>query len=533
MIDHLRVANLGVLEDATVDPSSGLTVITGETGAGKTLLVGGLRLILGGKANSDAVGPFGDKAQVDGLFVFGDDEIGVSRIVPKEGRSRAHLEGMIVSAATLGERLGTLVEIVGQHDQLSLARPAHLLETLDGVLDDEGKGAVDAYERAWASLQHALGKQRQLGGDQIELARELDLVRYQASEIMAAGLEVGLDEQMEGDVSRLRNVEEIREHLAETVRLAEEMAEMAGELVSRLRKVSELDRGLADLASAADGVAAAVGDLGHESRTSAEAIDADPARLEELEDRLTAIGDLKRKYGKTLDDVIAFGEQAERRAEELADLLDDADRIEALVDLARGDLRKCAADLHEKRTEAAESVGSVVHEHLKDLGLASARIEVEVREAEPGPSGADRISMQFASDSRLEAGDIASVASGGELSRLVLALRLATRAPGTDTLVFDEVDTGIGGRTALAMGAKLAELARSTQVLCVTHLPQVAAYADAHYVVDRPDGDAAIVRPVEGEERVEEIARMLAGLPDSEAGRTAAVELLDGAQSLR
>lgn len=533
MLDHLRVVNLGVLEDAAVDPSPGFTVITGETGAGKTLLLGGLRLILGGKADSGAVGPFGDRAQVDGLFVVGDDELGASRVIPREGRSRAHLEGTIVSAAALEERLGSMVEIVGQHDQLSITRPSHLLELIDTVLDEAGQNALGAYREAWSTLQDALERQKSLGGDQIALARELDLVRYQANEIARADLEPALDEQLETDVSRLRNVEEIKEHLAETVRITEHMVEMAGELVSRLRKAFGLDPTLADLATEADGLAAALSELSRESRTSAEGLDADPARLEELEDRLTAIGDLKRKYGRTLDDVIAFGSEAEHRAGELESLLDDADRIDSLVATAMGEVRKRGEELSKRRTETARSVSTEVHRHLADLGLAAARVSIEVTETEPRASGADQVEMRFASDSRLEAGDVGTVASGGELSRLVLALRLATRSEGATTLVFDEVDTGIGGKTALAMGAKLAELAKSSQVLCVTHLPQVAAHADTQYVVDRPDDGAAMVRLLEGEERVEEITRMLAGLPKSEAGRTAAAELLDGARARR
>jgi DNA repair protein RecN (Recombination protein N) len=171
-----------------------------------------------------------------------------------------------------------------------------------------------------------------------------------------------------------------------------------------------------------------------------------------------------------------------------------------------------------------------MHSHLSDLGLSTARISIRLVETEPGSSGADRMVMEFASDSRLVPGDIGSVASGGELSRLVLALRLATRSERTVTLVFDEVDTGVGGKTALAMGAKLAELAKTSQVLCVTHLPQVAAHADTHYVVERPPDGAAGVRHVAGEDRVEEVARMLAGLPESVAGRTAAAELLESAR---
>lgn len=530
MLAHLRVANLGVLEDSAIDPSPGFTVITGETGAGKTLLLGGLRLILGGRPDPAAVGPVGEQAQVDGLFVVEDEEVGASRVVPREGRSRAHLEGTIVSAATLGERLGSVVEIVGQHDQLSITKPSHLLGMVDGMLGEEGSEVRDSYRRAWVGLQEALRRQQQLGGDQIALARELDLVRYQASEIAAASLEPGLDERIETDVSRLRNVEEIREHLAETVRLTEGLSETAGELVSRLRKASGLDPSLGELAGTADGLVEAVSDLGRRSRSSAESLDVDPSRLEELEDRLTAIGDLKRKYGRTLDEVIAYGEEAARRADELERLVADADRIDELIGSAWAEVREGAADLRKVRMSAVQTIVTRMQEHLADLGLAAARVEIDLSDVEPGPSGADRVVMRFASDARLDTGDVATVASGGELSRLVLALRLATRSHATNTLVFDEVDSGIGGKTALAMGAKLAELATASQVLCVTHLPQVAAHADTHYVVERSVEGAGSVRAVEGDDRVEEITRMLAGLPESEAGRTAAAELLAGAR---
>ena len=304
---------------------------------------------------------------------------------------------------------------------------------------------------------------------------------------------------------------------------------MAGELVSRLRKASGLDPTLVGLASEADGLAATVSELGRDARNSADGLDTDPGQLEELEQRLTDIGDLKRKYGKTIDDVIAFGEEAARRADELESLIDDVDSIDAQIAEARGEVRTRATALHIAREKVAASVSERIEAHLADLGLAAAHVAVEVDEVEPGPSGGDRVRMMFASDERLEPGEIGSVASGGELSRLVLALRLATRSDATSTLVFDEVDTGIGGQTALAMGNKLAELASSNQVLCVTHLPQVAAKADTHYVVDRPGGDAARVRLVTDDERVEEISRMLAGLPESEAGRTAAAELLSEA----
>ena len=524
MLDHLRVANLGVIEDASIDPSPGFTVITGETGAGKTLLLGGLRLILGDQADSSAVGPYGPKATIDGFFTSDDGEIGATRIVPADGRSRAYTEGSIVSAATLSERLGAMVEIVGQHDQLAIARPSHLLELIDGAAADQT--TLDSYRVSWRQLQEALERQRQLGGDRIELTRELDLTRYQADEIAAARLGPGLDEELEASVSRLRNVEEIKEHLGETMHLAEQMSEAVGEMVARLRKAAGLDSTLADLAQDAEGVAAGVAELVTAARGSEEGLDADPETLVELEERLTALGDLKRKYGRTLDDVIAYGQETAARAQELEELIAGADEIDSIVARSRSGSTERAGELTATRAVAADAVSREVTEHLADLGLSSAQVEIDLETVEPGPTGVDRPVLRFASDSRLVPGPVGSVASGGELSRLVLALRLATRSVSTTSLVFDEVDTGIGGFTALAMGRKLRALARGGQVLCVTHLAQVAAHADTHYVVERDESGVARVRKVADYERVTEISRMLAGQPESEAGRTAAAELL-------
>jgi DNA repair protein RecN (Recombination protein N) len=245
-----------------------------------------------------------------------------------------------------------------------------------------------------------------------------------------------------------------------------------------------------------------------------------------LEERLTGLGDLKRKYGRTLDDVIAFGEQTTRRARELEELIADADEIDSIVSKSRAEVAERAGALSEAREANAAVVTGEVASHLADLGLASARVEIDLEMTAPGPTGADHPVLRFASDSRLDPGPVGSVASGGELSRLVLALRLATRSEATTTLVFDEVDTGIGGSTALAMGKKLRALSRDGQVLCVTHLAQVASHADTHYVVERAESGVASVRRVTGDGRVTEVSRMLAGQPDSEAGQTAAAELL-------
>lgn len=530
MLGHLRVSNLGVIQEAAIEPSEGLTVITGETGAGKTLLLGGLRLLLGERPDSSAVGPAGDSAQADGLFSSGEDEIGVTRVVPKDGRSRAHLDGSIVSAATLADTVGTLVEIVGQHEQLGLRRPSQILSLVDGALDEEGLVCLETYRARWEELQTVRRRQSELGGNEMALRQELDLVRFQASEIDAAGLEPGEDQRLENEASRHQNLEEIQELFAEAVRIGDTLVESGGELVSRARCLAGLDQSNKSLEEQAESVAAMVSELTRDIRDRAEGLELDPRRSEEVAQRLNLIGDLKRKYGPSAADVIEFGRRVSSRADELQDLLERADQIESDLTAAMGEVETAAANLSLARRAAATRIAEEARSHLADLGLEQSALALDLTDADAGPSGADRADLVFSSHSKLEPGPISSVASGGELSRLVLAVRLATRSPGSETLVFDEVDAGVGGVTALAMGRKLAELARSSQVLCVTHLPQLAAFADTHYVVERENG-VATVRLVSGEERIQEISRMLAGLPESEAGQEAAAELLSAASS--
>ncbi len=526
MLRHLRVRNLGVLADAEIDPGTRFTVITGETGAGKTLLLGALRLLTGDKPRPDAVGPFATETQADGLFDDDSGEVGVSRVVPRDGRSRAYLEGSLVSTGVLEARVGTLVEIVGQHDQLRLRRPAAVLELVDKVLDEDGARAKSGYETRWRDYRAALDVQKSLGGDLMALEREVDLVAHQAREIEGAGLQAGDDEAAEMLASRLRNAEAIQTHLAFALDKAELMAELSGEVVSSLRKIADMDSGLAASAAGWESVADQIAEMLRSVRDSADEVREDPATLAEVEDRLTALGDLKRKYGKTIAEVIEFGAGARARADELGALIERSSVIDTEVAKAREDLLEAALGLRVARQRAIAGIQETTAGHLRALGMPTASVEFVLEVIEAGPTGADRVELQFASDDRLESGAIQDVASGGELSRLILALRLATRAEGAETLVFDEVDAGVGGVTALALGRKLADLGQVSQVLCVTHLPQVAAHADCHYVVKR-DGDKAEVVKVEGEDRLEELSRMLAGLPESTRGREAAAELLE------
>lgn len=531
MIDELVVHNLGVIDEARLEPSDGLTVVSGETGTGKTLLLGALRLILGGEARSRLVGPHGDEATAEGRFFTAEGtEVAASRRLPRDGRSRAYLDGSISSARALEESVAGLVDIVGQHDHLTLTRPAAVRRLLDGALDHEGREAAAAYQEAWRALADAEEARGRLGGDLSSVMRELDLVSFQSEEIAGAALTDGEDHDLQRRADRLQNADEIAHLLGSAVDSLRAARDAAGESVSAVRRAARLDRSFEELSATLDGLADGLEAAALDVRSAAEDVESDPGSLAEIEERLTTIGDLRRKYGKTVSEILEFGAAANRRRAELESLLERAQVIDEEVEISARAVSDRASALTRARQRAGEALSVAARSHLVDLGFADPVVRFHLEAADPGSNGADRIELLFASDSRLDPGPVASVASGGELSRLVLALRLAGGSRDVATLVFDEIDSGVGGSTALALGEKLADLARHHQVLCVTHLPQVAAFADRHYVVTRDDTRAGVTR-VEGPDRVEELSRMLAGLPESERGREAAEELLETAST--
>jgi DNA repair protein RecN (Recombination protein N) len=366
-----------------------------------------------------------------------------------------------------------------------------------------------------------------LGGDRRALERELDMLRFQTTEISDAGFAAGDDAGLETEAVRLRNAEVLGEHLAAAARRSgdEGAAADADVTVRELRLAARTDPSLESLVEQAADVAALFSDLNAEIARAASTMERDPETLAGVESRLALLGDLRRKYGDTLDAVLAFRDDADERVSQLDDLLgraDDLEREELEAVAAVGDAGEL---LRSARLRSGEALAESAQRHLEGLGFAEPVVRFDLEPGEPAPHGADRITVLFASDGALRPGPVGRIASGGELSRLVLALRLAGSAGTADIVAFDEIDAGVGGATALAMGRKLAALAESRQVLCVTHLPQVAAFATTHVVVTR-DANRIMVRTVDGGERIAELSRMLAGLPDSDRGREHAEELL-------
>ncbi len=533
MLDELIVRNLGIIEEARLEPGAGLTVITGETGTGKTLLLGALRLLLGASARSDLIGPFAEEATVEGRFVTADGrEVAAGRRLTATGRSRAYLDGSVASAAALDAATTGVVEIVAQHDQLSITRPSEVRAAIDQTLDAPGRASLDDYAEAWAEYRRLLADQKTIGGDRPSLERERDLLRHQISEIERAGFEPGEDVELETRLSRLRNAETLRLHVTAASEALDRGRDDLGASVAEIRKAAAYDPGLEPALGELEAIEDGMGGIAIRLGASLDDLQSEEGGLEVSEERLRALNDLRRKYGPQLDDVLAFATAAKERLDDLDDLLTRADTLDEQLDEVRSRLDIVGTALMGARVRAAETLAVTAEHHLRELGFKDPIVAPVVAPGEPSASGTDIVELRFASDRRLKPGEIAKVASGGELSRLVLALRLAGGAGDTETLVFDEIDAGVGGVTALEVGRKLAALAEHRQVLCVTHLPQVAAFADLHYVVTRTD-DGASVAVVDADKRIEELSRMLAGLPDSERGREAAEELVDLARAGR
>lgn len=529
MLVELAVRDLGVLAELTLVLGPGMTAVTGETGAGKTLVVTAIDLLVGGRADATVVRPGADEARIEGRFVdAAGEEVVLARVIPADGRSRAYVDGRMTPVSALAEVGATLVDLHGQHAHQSLLAPAVQRAALDrfGGVDH---GPLQAARDEVARIDRALAD---LGGDPRARAREVDLLRFQVAELDAAAVE----DPDEGD--RLRAEEAM---LADAASAREAGAgaheALAGEggaadrLAAALAAISDRPA-FAELEARLRGLVAEVTEAGSDLRAAAEAVVDDPERLDAVRQRRALLRDLRRKYGDTLTEVLAFADDARRRLEELSSHEARAAALDAERRAATAAVERAAATVAADRRRAAPDLATAVEAGLRRLAMPHARFEVAVE----GDGPADDVRFLLAPNPGEPPLPVAKAASGGELARAMLALRLVLTADDIGTLVFDEVDAGIGGEAALAVGAALADLGRGAQVLVVTHLPQVAAFADAQVAVAKADASGrtvATARRLDDGERVVELSRMLSGHPDSAAARGHAEELLQSARAGR
>lgn len=526
MLAQLRVRDLGVIADLELSLGSGLTALTGETGAGKTLVVEALDLLLGGRADPAMVRSGAAEAFVEGRFVAGEDEdapeLILARAVPAAGRSRAFADGRMVPVARLEELGGDLVDLYGQHAHQSLLRSASQREALDRFAGID-HAPVQALRR---SLQHVGRRLAELGGDGRARLRELDLLRFELDEITAAAItSAGEDEELAVAEERLASAAALREATTQAY-AALRGDDAAGALGLIGDAVAQLSASpvLAHLAQRLRALEVELDDAAAEVRRASETFEEDPERLAAVRARRHLLRQLVRKHGDDLAAVLKAGTQAAARIAELESTDAQREALERERAAAESALALAEEKIGAQRRRAAPKLARAVEARLRALALARARLELAL----PESGLADEVEFLLGANPGEPALPLAKVASGGELARAMLALRLVlTSAP--PTLVFDEVDAGIGGEAAVAVGRALAELAQTRQVLVVTHLPQVAAYAQHQLVVEKVTAGRRTltqVTPVAGEARVAELSRMLAGRRDSDAARRHAEELL-------
>lgn len=548
MLTHVAIDNFAIIDRARVDLGNGLVVLTGETGAGKSIIVDAVGGLLGNRLGADVIRTDATEARIEGVFVrppsdelaalldeLGisvEDDLVVSREVNRNGRGVARVNGRVVPLSAL-QRIGRhLMDLHGQGEHLALLRVPEHLRFLDGYAGLRPRREV--VRSVVEEIRGVRAEREALNRDQRQLARQLDLLRFQLDEIDGARLQEGEDEQLRQERARLANAERLasgidaaREALAEGERGA--AIDRLGEAARHLADLARIDPALGEDQQSLELVIDQIAEVSQRLRHYREEIEYNPARLDEIEERLNLIRNLERKYGNSIADILAFGEQArseldalEHREERVADL--DSREAELLERLAGEALRLSAA-----REAAARQLERAVEAELVELNMGGASFQVAIDRGDdptgvPLPdgrvvafdaTGIDRVEFFIATNAGEDLKPLVKVVSGGETARLMLALKnILSRADAVPTLIFDEVDTGIGGHTAIVVGRKIAALARERQVVCVTHLPQIASFADQHLSVEKlvENGrTVARVRALDAEGRVDELATMVGG----------------------
>ena len=568
----MRIRALGVIDDAVVELSPGFTAVTGETGAGKTMVVTSLGLLLGGRADPGLVRGGAERAVVEGRITLADDDpvavraveagaelddgtLLVSRTVSAEGRSRAHLGGRSVPVGLLSELGEELIAVHGQTDQRRLLKPSRQRGALDRYAGAAVARPLERYQAAFHRLRTVSATLEELTTRARERAQEAELLRFGLEEVAAAEPLPGEDAELAAEAERLGNADALASaaalaHAALAGEPADQDSVDAGTLVAQARQALDAVRAhdprLAAVGDRLDEVGYLLADIAADLASYADGLDADPARLAAVEERRAALTQLVRKYGSRDAGTAAVLSWAEESARRLAELTGDDDRIAELTaeyDALRAELAALATGLSAARRAAAGRFAAEVSAELAELAMPHARVTFDIawiddpaglpvggRTVAFGAHGVDEVAVLLAPHPGAPPRPIAKGASGGELSRVMLAVEVVfAEADPVPTYLFDEVDAGVGGKAAVEIGRRLAKLAQHAQVVVVTHLPQVAAFADRHLMVEKTS-DGTVTRSgvqvLDDAARVRELSRMLAGLEDSALGRAHAEELL-------
>lgn len=556
MLTELHLRGLGVVDEATVPLGPGLTALTGETGAGKTMVVAGLGLLLGGKADSGVVRHGNDRAVVEGRWIVGEEvtervvelggdvddgeELTCRRQVGANGRSRAVVGGVQVPVSTLAATLSELATIHGQSEQMRLSRNDRQREILDEYARPVG---LVQYRADMAERKKLAAELERLVDEESTRSREIELLRFGLEEINAVEPVDGEDHALATEALRLQDADHLKELAATAQRSlsgneddfdAPSAVGLLDEARKSAEQLAERDATASELAGRIREASYTLHDIATEVASYAADLVSDPVRLEAVAERRAQLVALTRKYGPELGDVVEWARQAASRLEELEGADENIGALTQRVAELDERLTRAAEAISGDRQRAADELAGAVRHELSALAMPHARLEFQLGRTELGPHGWDKVELMFTANPGSAPAPLGKVASGGELSRVRLALEVVLASQvGSHTYVFDEVDAGVGGAVGLEIGKRLKRLAANSQVIVVTHLAQVAAYADAHLVVAKSsDGQVTTsdVRPLDDDERAAELARMMGGSGESEAGVEHAVELLTRAR---
>lgn len=555
MLRELRIRNFAIIDELHPTFGEGLNILTGETGAGKSIIIDAVGLALGERASSEVIRSGFDEAIIEAIFQIKEDskafarlkkmelltngdELFVKRIISKEGRNRLYLNDNLINLSTLADLGEELIDIHGQHEHQSLLKTDTHIDILDassGLLD-ERKSLEEGYKR-WRDLQREISDLR---GKEMEATRQEEYLRFQQKEIMDAQLKVGEDEELEREKKILGSAVRLSE-LSDTIhqRLYSDEGAMVEELkkiINNMREIFAIDDSLSDTLRLCQEAAIQLTEVANNLRDYRDKIEPQPERLEAIEERLDRINRLKKKYGRNIDDILRYLEKIDQELSVTEKRGEQIERLAKEKALIEGEVFRLAKELSLKRKKGAEGIQKKVERELAEIQMGRTRFLVRIKDGEGDegqritPKGIDKVEFLISPNPGEEPRPLVKIASGGELSRVMLAIKVVlAKADKIPTLIFDEVDAGIGGAVAEVVGRKLKLLSNSHQVFCITHLPQIASFADNHYKVEKVSASERTVVHVaemKGQERIGEIARMLGGKRITETTFKHAAEML-------
>jgi len=550
MLQSLRLSCFAVVDEAEVSFGPGLTVLTGETGAGKSILIDALALLLGGRAEVEAVRAGAEEAVVEGVFERSEElrarleelglpdlgnELTIRRVIGRNGRGKTHVNGAMVGVGVLGRLMRGLVDLAGQHEHLALFDPSRHVELLDNSGGEKIAKAKASFAEGWAQVLKHQASLSELGGDEASVVSKREFLRFQLEEIDRLKPRAGEDVELEAEHRRLASTEKIRQWSSGARELLSGIdggaLDACGKALAMVSEAAKVDASLAAVEACLKTAQVELQEASHALERHERTLESDPARLREVDDRLDALRRLCRKHATSLDGVLAKREALASELDVLERRAEIRTRVEAELATSKAEAQRRATELSKARGRAAKGLEKDVSSRLAALALGAARFSVHLEPAPLGSSGADAVELFFSANAGEPERPLAKVASGGEASRLMLALKAAL-AVGSESrcFVLDEADAGVGGAVADVVGRLIRELAAQRQVLCITHLPQVAAHASAHLKVVKAERDGrtstGVVVLGKAADRSAELARMLSGLTVTKEAHRAAQALM-------